>query len=290
MKINSTLEKKILKYSAMASGVIAMGATADAQIYYYDENPDVTFSGHQQGVALDFDGDTNDDMTIATLVGSQAGTYGPYNYTIYYNAVVMVPGSGAAFASYSSGNVRAMSMGNAINSAGSFNTAQGTGAAVQSTYITPSFNGQNTFGPYTSGQWAGAVDMYLGFRFTSAGNLHYGWVRMDVTSDATTVTIKDWAYNTTADAGINAGQTVLSVAATPEELAIFRFINNRVDIKTVNGTNGNVTIVSTEGKVVYNAAMNSTTESIDLSSFASGLYIVNAQFAEGAVTHKVVVR
>jgi hypothetical protein len=286
MKINSTLEKKLLKYSAMASGVIALGASANAQITYFDENPDVTFTGHQQGYAFDFDGDTNDDMTVATVTGSQTGSFSGYQYTLYYNAVLMIPGTGAAFASSSSGEVRAMSSGNAINSAGSFNSSQGTGAAVQSTYVV----GYGSFGPYTNGAWSGASNMYLGFRFTSAGNLHYGWMRMDVDATAENVTIYDWAYNSTPDAGINAGQTVLSVASTPDELALVRFGNNRVDIKAINGSNGNVTIVGMDGKVAYNAAMNSTTESIDLSNFAAGLYVVNAQFSEGAVSHKVVVR
>lgn len=289
MKLNSTIEKKLLKYSAMAGGVVAMGTTANAQITYYDENPDVVITGHQQGVSFDFDNDANDDMTIATLDASQPYTYtygtAVYPGTVAYKAVPVVPGSGAGFLSVSTGYPDALNLNDPINSAGAFATAQGS-AAYAVTFILP---GLGTF-PQSGGPWLGVTDKYLGVRFTSAGNLHYGWVRMDVDGSAATVTIKDWAFNTTPDQAINAGQTTVGVAEQAGELALVRFFNNRLDVNVVNGTAGNVSVVNMEGKVVFNKGINSSFESIDLSNLSAGLYVVNAEFAEGSVQHKIVVR
>ena len=289
MKINSTLEKKLLKYSAMASGVVAMGTVSNAQIVYFDESPDVVITGHQQGSVWDFDGDAANDVSVITFDGSATGTYYGYAYTQYYVAAVGAPYSGAAIMQTTGASADALNLATPINSAASFNT--GTQALLGGMFnwkFGTSFPYGTSFNQ-SAGNWLGATDKYMGFRFTSGGNIHYGWMRMDVTADAVTVTVKDWAYNSVADAPINAGQTV-GLYDNVDELALVRFFNNRLEVKTVNGTAGNLTIVNTEGKVVYNNAINNSYESIDLSNFSAGLYIVNAEFAEGAVQHKVIVR
>lgn len=53
--------------------------------------------------------------------------------------------------------------------------------------------------------WKEKGERYLGFRFYSNGEKHYGWARMEVSSPAHW-TIKDYAYNATSDMPILAGQ------------------------------------------------------------------------------------
>lgn len=53
--------------------------------------------------------------------------------------------------------------------------------------------------------WKDKNDKYLGLRFAKNGKIHYGWVRLDVTS-ATQWVIKDYAYNATPNKPILAGQ------------------------------------------------------------------------------------
>lgn len=55
--------------------------------------------------------------------------------------------------------------------------------------------------------WAGKNDKYIGLRLNRGGNAqsYYGWARLNVTSPTQWV-IKDYAYNTTPDMPIHAGQ------------------------------------------------------------------------------------
>jgi len=289
MKINSTLEKNLLKYSAMASGVIAMGSTANAQITYYDEDPDAVITGHQQGLVWDFDGDTNDDIAIIAFDASATGSYSGYNYTQYYKAIVAAPYSGAAIRENVDNEALLMNTGNVINSLGAFNS--GTQVLLAGDFMWQfgtSFPYGTSF-TQAAGDWAGATDKYMGIRFTGGGNVHFGWMRMDVDATATTVTIKDWAFNSVPDGAINAGQMV-GVAENAGELALIRYNNNRLDINVVKGTAGNLAIVNMEGKVVYTKGISNSMESVDLSNLSAGLYIVNAEFTEGGVQHKIVIR
>ncbi len=53
--------------------------------------------------------------------------------------------------------------------------------------------------------FAGAVDKYIGVRFTNAGGEHFGWVQVNVAADRSSITIVDWAYEDTPGASILAG-------------------------------------------------------------------------------------
>lgn len=53
--------------------------------------------------------------------------------------------------------------------------------------------------------WSGKNDKYLGLRIVINGQKHYGWARLSVTSSTQWV-ISDYAYNTTPNSPILAGQ------------------------------------------------------------------------------------
>jgi hypothetical protein len=64
-----------------------------------------------------------------------------------------------------------------------------------------------------SGNWlTNATDKYLAFRFNSNGGWHYGWLKVTVGASVSFFTVKEWAYNQTADAPIDAGQTTVGSA------------------------------------------------------------------------------
>jgi hypothetical protein len=60
-----------------------------------------------------------------------------------------------------------------------------------------------------AGLWVfGVIDRYLGIRIRLNGNWHYGWIRLDVNASATSMLIKDWAYEATPNMGIYAGDSI----------------------------------------------------------------------------------
>jgi hypothetical protein len=58
-----------------------------------------------------------------------------------------------------------------------------------------------------SGSWSGQSDKYLPLRIVVGTNTYYGWARLDVAYGGTSFTIKDYAYNSTPNQSILAGQT-----------------------------------------------------------------------------------
>ncbi|MFH1051931.1 MAG: T9SS type A sorting domain-containing protein [bacterium] len=65
------------------------------------------------------------------------------------------------------------------------------------------------FGINEPGHWAGGLkDKYLGVRFIIQGNYHYGWLSIEIPAIPNTVTIKGFAYESTPNLPIKAGETV----------------------------------------------------------------------------------
>ena len=54
-------------------------------------------------------------------------------------------------------------------------------------------------------EWTDKEGMYLGLKFNKNGQTHYGWAQINIVS-VTQWTIKDYAYNATANKSIKAGQ------------------------------------------------------------------------------------
>jgi hypothetical protein len=145
--------------------------------------------------------------------------------------------------------------------------------------------------PYASYWNNGVTDKYLGLKFFVGGNAHYGWARLDVTVDGDVFTIKDYAYNGTADAAINAGQ--MAGINTMELESLLQFVNqsdNSVKV-VINGglTEGTISLVSAAGQVVSTGNVDSDEYTVSLNGLSSGIYVISAQFAEGTMTKKVIV-
>ena len=51
------------------------------------------------------------------------------------------------------------------------------------------YNSENS-----TGQWSGETNMYIGFKFVSGSNEHWGWLKASVAADASTVTLKEYGF------------------------------------------------------------------------------------------------
>ncbi|MBC8048349.1 MAG: hypothetical protein H7Y00_16230, partial [Fimbriimonadaceae bacterium] len=133
---------------------------------------------------------------------------------------------------------------------------------------------------FESGNWLHAdTNKYLGVRFIIDGELHYGWVRMDIANGNVLYRIKDYAYNANAGEEIYAGQTV-SVSA--ENLYENNAINiytegNRIYISAngLNAKNNVLKIANASGQIIYNKVLNESQTQITLDNGAFYLlYII----------------
>jgi hypothetical protein len=280
--MKKNLQSRLTRYTAAATAVVGAVAGANAQIVYTDVNPDETVDAVNNGgpsfgvldlnndEVIDFfvysiDTTTPTPSTIKTTLVAPYGTLG--------NAVAGDAPSGYDYAF-------ALTSGTSIDAA--------TAWIVPAAALSMAYNANGAF-PFNS-YWAnGVTDKYLGLKFFLGANAHYGWARLDVTNAGDVFTIKDYAFNATPNTGLLAGQTA---GLTENVESTLHFVNqndNTVKIMLNGLTDGTITLVSASGQTVSTGKTSSDEYIVNLNGLTAGVYVINAEFATGKVTKKVMV-
>ena len=115
-------------------------------------------------------------------------------------------------------------------------------------------NNPGTMGMGTSiGYWPSATNKYLALKLMVGSNTYYGWARFDLLAISSSFTIKDYAYESTSNACIQAGKTnVGGNENSDKQIAVFPnpFISSTT-IKTINNLkNATLTIYNSYGKAL----------------------------------------
>jgi len=292
------------KYTAVAGAVIA-SSSVNAQIQYTDIT-DVTLDKNATPYQLDFNNDATADLVLQVGYINNAGTATQssisFTYTLdaSYAAVGVGVGGGVlgVNSTTSSGGTSfvpsALNNGDVIGAAGVFGGSGTSGAllAAEGAFNVPAFSFTS---PIAIGSFLGVNDKYLGAKFNAGANTHYGWVRLSCTDGTTgllTLTIKDFAFNSTAGANINAGQQTAGL----QDVAV----DNKVTIKThldeafINVTpdliGGELVIVNMAGQEVKSQVIGDVNAKITYEGLETGIYSLVARFEAGSVNKKIYVR
>ncbi len=269
-KNSNSLTKRLVQYGAL-SVAIAGVAEASGQIVYTDITD---FTG---GGTVDYDLDLNNDGIVdftvdaASFGGGAAFAVNLYAGTASNSFLGSAPSYIYPFA---------LNSGDAISSGQTSwfdaNASSGTLNFVSCYYGNGGSN------------WCGVTDKYLGLRFQLAGNTHYGWARLDLSASGNSFTVKDYAYNSTPGAPINAGQT----------LGVEEFGTNAIKIVALNKSIGlynlpQVTeyrVMDISGKSVLNGITNGDSYVIEANGIANGIYIIELSDSNsGSVIRKKIV-
>lgn len=285
---NSTSKKssKIGKYSAAAGAFLATGAI-NAQIQYTDVNPDHVIDVNNSPYNLDFNADATNDITLQVVQISTSGS--TFNYSGF--AADVVPGANGVVGGGSPFVLPlALNAMDPINSSANFLTggSKNLGALVNYTSISSSVTYTGTI---SNGNFLGQTDKFLGARFDIGGNTHYGWVRLDVAADGTTITVKDYAYNTIATESIQAGQTVgLENISVENKVSIKTLMNEAYINVTPDLIGGRIVITDLNGKEISSVEVTDINTKIEYTNIQNGVYLLVAQFESGSVSKKIYVK
>lgn len=279
---------KLAAYSAMAVAFIAAGSRAEASVVYNDIS-DVTLQDGDAPYFMDLDGDGANDflffvhynlLSVTTTGGSMysiPNSYGKvfgwittsvYAFGQSSNQVVGYQG---AFYPYGS----ALNNGDNIGPSQSFNP-------YFEAWLASTFNG-SIYGPF-----ANQTDKYLGVKFIGGdGGLHYGWLRLDATVNPVTLTIKDFAYETTPNTPTYAGSGVTGIPAIMENQVSAYSFGKTIYVNTtnLNAKHATVDVFNVSGQKVYNNMLDQSGMQIALQNAASGMYTLRIE-ADGAVYNK----
>lgn len=291
MEKSTILDKKLLNYVSASAAMLATGAAANAQVIYTDITPDDVISNTQNSGAWQISTiDFNNDAIMDFMVANNSISSGP-NFSV---AVPYATGSSCAGGNPNNeilgsmpsnyNYVHKLAMNDAIGTAGPW---LGTNC-VQGTLGYRTSGGASPYGE----EWNnGVTDGYMGVKFEAGGNIYYGWARMDVSADQLTVTIKDYAYESAPNTPILAGDMGASAVSevVADQVAVYNN-NNQVTVKVKQElTNGMMQVLSSEGRIVKEFAVNNGTQVFDLNDVAAGLYVVNVTFEEGVLTQKIAI-
>jgi len=122
-------------------------------------------------------------------------------------------------------------------------------------------------------------DEYLCVRFNLGGtDVYYGWIRFSMNNQGVIV-YKDFAYNSTPEQSITAGQITLSINKPDFSNEIKLYPNPAKQVITIENSSqssiSSIIIRSLVGKEVLVSPLINNTTTIDISSLSSGLYIIN---------------
>ncbi len=217
------LDAKLMAYSAMAGAALASGSAAEAagcntgvqtgQVCYVDI-ADVVLNSDGENLLVDFDGDGDAEFEIIQ--------FSSYSYSAYFSYRAFVRDALDAT------NDKALSHLAGFTSAtrgpqpaypGALLSGDTIGAGgMQAFFDNRPLGSIRAVGgpPSTIGNFQGDGDRFVGVRFQLDGATnHFGWIRVNMAADFKSITIRDYAYNTTLDTDIDAGMT------TPVELQSF---------------------------------------------------------------------
>jgi hypothetical protein len=274
MKKTISLEKKIKSYSAIATGILAISATAQGQIIYHDVNPDVTLTGNDS-LVLDLNNDSIIDFTLQHIHYVSGTSIG--------EADVLKP-NGKNKVLSSGSYLRVLNNNDRISKN---DTVWGDAGLFLAKW---SYQGNS----YKYGHWTGGVtDKYAGFKFLKSGNWYYGWARFDVDSNALSFKIKDWAYNSKANTEIKAGEKASTIIENSDKNEYSVFLNKRTLIIKQQNNNSDfaqINIYNASGQEIKKANLSSNRTEIDLSNADPGLYIVRINSEKGSYSDKIILQ
>jgi len=198
--LNQRLNTYVVAATAASVSALAMAQGAEAQIVFTPANKTIN-TGEKLLIDLNHDG-------IPDVVVRE----GQCSVSVYFpgNSLQAVPQAGGGVERIYPGLAAALSAGSEISGRNFFNSR----GAVMATFT--------NYGVYYFGSWVDYESQakYLGIKFSSAGEVHYGWARLTVLPATKDIiaTLSGYAYETRANTPIRAGDRGTQVGGADSEI------------------------------------------------------------------------
>ncbi len=195
--------------------VLMFSATASAQFVYTDVDPDVTITcavsqPNSSCTTIDSIDVNNDGVFDLKLSVSESSSGGIHHGGTQSGIVEATPLHGSAIISNTLGYPLHLYRNDSITSSRHWITAPNR--ILESVSHAP-----KQIGNTVEGNWTPPIDGYLGIKIVSEGQIHYGWIRLNVTINLPTASCiyKEFAYNAIPDQPILAGQVSNPIVIGP---------------------------------------------------------------------------
>lgn len=261
MKNNLLLNSKLGAYTALACSFVA-GQQAEAQMVYTNVDPDVLINSGEN-YDFDLDSDGNDDFGFTNVLYSGIGAM---------NVLIEGPGGIAGYIGSILGStfpfVSVLDDGDVVDNALNWYSTSGGAPLLWGSFAVV----------YSLGPWNNVTDKFVGLRFKIGADFHYGWARIDVSH--TTITLKDFAYNATANASLSTDGDVAIQTEENNFIPLTYSIDGGIHISLpADQQTASVSVYDLTGKMVHNEII-SDQKDILLNNAPKGIYLVEVENGE----------
>lgn len=199
------MEKRLKQYTALTAAVLA-GGGINAQVVYTDVSPDAVVGDGRFRFPINFNGDRYNEFVIKQYNYTTANSSS--SYTAIINELQAAMYGSSAYAAYSVKMISSSSYyfllnlapGEKIGSQLYFGTS-----VYPTSYWFLAAKYKSSYESISEGNFIGK-EGYVGVRFNIDGQRHYGWIRLAVSADQSAITVYDFAYESTPNKAISAGQ------------------------------------------------------------------------------------
>lgn len=141
--------------------------------------------------------------------------------------------------------------------------------------------------PYVYGSFLGMNNQFLGVRFTSGTDTHYGWVELSVSSGADTITVHSYGYDETPGQMIDVGGLGAVSSFENDEVRIWS-ISESLNISVTEKFLGKeFKVISLSGNIVDFGKIQELNTQIDTILFPEGIYNVLIYSSTSSISRKV---
>jgi hypothetical protein len=201
-----TMKAYCIAAATAGVGMLALTQSADAKVIIV--NRSIPIGGN---LNLDLNNDGIADVNFS-LFSTQA------HYFRAASLDALPVNKGDAFVAarggqYASALMRGARIGPADHFTGTVNSNSLRGVAIE--------GAECSYSNCKSGGWGNVANRFLGVRFTISGAIHYGWVRITITTSSTKLiqaTITQYGYETIPRKAVTAGVASANVTAAKSEM------------------------------------------------------------------------
>ena len=248
---NTSLINRLASYSLASISFVLIHEPVNGEVIYTDLEPDIILPGPNDLYPFDIDNSGSNELRF-------------YNFSFAYYASALV--AGVLIDEYDHWYKMDNPVDNFAMAALTFtNVGAGTG--------TDSCNNCYWYNESISE----TVNGFLAVKFKIEDNFHYGWIRCDVLDEGRTLVIKDYAYEDEPNNPIVAGDTTHYVSINSllntMDATVYSF-GRDIYILTETFQNNEVVIYDLNGKQIISEVLQSKSESISMTNYPAGIYLV----------------
>lgn len=290
-------------YAASAISFLTLHQEVGSQVVYVDIDPDIVLSEGGQVAELDLD----QNGTIDFWFHNNSFTFFSESFSSYrlMQNILVGPEIEANFIAGETGEygtayggvyIRyypfALSEGIKIDTTLNFYNYELQVMALRSFRSDGDFNiGDYAF--WYNDNVEETTNHYLAFYFNS-GEIEnsYGWIRCDVKDEGRILIIKDYAYETTPDYPIIAGDTlhfVEIIDSLPLNPVTIYSFNETLYINLKDSVETSITVTSLAGQNIISFKTTELQNTVAMTNFAHGIYIVTAQYKDNIYCTKIMI-